>query len=63
MVGNGENHEVWKEVKRKNKENHTKEKKDMKRKPHRDEDYGFMFDLDFDDDVPAVRQNTFTERL
>ncbi|XP_044764645.1 la-related protein 1B isoform X2 [Coccinella septempunctata] len=62
---NGDDREAWKEVKRKNKENNTKEKKDTKPKLRREEDYGFMFyeDLDFDDDVPAVRQNTFSESL
>lgn len=60
---NGEDYEAWKEVKRKNKENNPKEKKASKPKLRHEEDYGFMFleDIDFDDDVPAVRQNTFSE--
>ncbi|CAG9855200.1 unnamed protein product [Phyllotreta striolata] len=54
-----EDEEIWREVKRKNKEN--KIRKESKIKSYEREELDFHFDEELDQEVPTGRQNTFNE--
>lgn len=54
---------IWREVKRKNKEKPKKENKEKEERRFEREELEFHFDEELDQDVPTGRQNMFTTDL